>query len=195
MSGAPAVALPGFADPVAGAQRCFRAVLDATARPGRIRRTGEELVAPAPLCPAAAAVLLTLVDGETPLWIDPAAMAAHEWIAFHCGAAPVPEPGAASFALAFALPDLASLHAGSHHAPELSATVILQVAALGRGRRYRLCGPGLQAPTELAVEGLPDGFASVWSENHALYPRGIDLLLCAGEFLAALPRSAAVESL
>jgi len=49
-------------------------------------------------------------------------------------------------------------------------------------------------PVSLEVDGLPDDFASQWAANHALFPRGIDLLLCSGATLAALPRSVAVEA-
>ena len=91
---------PGFADPVAGAQACFRAVLDAMARPGRVREAGADLTPPAPLAPATAAVLLTLVDHDTPVWLDQAAAAARAWIAFHCGAPIVAAIAACSFALA-----------------------------------------------------------------------------------------------
>jgi alpha-D-ribose 1-methylphosphonate 5-triphosphate synthase subunit PhnH len=184
---------PGFADPVAGAQSCFRAVLDAMARPGRIHQAGIGLTPPAPLAPATAAVLLTLLDYDTPVWLDHAAMAAREWIGFHCGAPIVPAIGACSFALALALPQLAALPAGSHEAPESAATLILQVNAFGRGRSYRLAGPGLRVPASLSVDGLPAGFASAWQENHALFPRGADIVLCAGTSLAALPRSVAVQ--
>ncbi|HEY4174083.1 MAG TPA: phosphonate C-P lyase system protein PhnH, partial [Rhodopila sp.] len=72
---------PGFADSVADAQSCFRAVLNAMARPGHIH-TVSGVSAPAPLCNAAAAVLLTLADHETPLWLDPAAAPAATWITF-----------------------------------------------------------------------------------------------------------------
>jgi alpha-D-ribose 1-methylphosphonate 5-triphosphate synthase subunit PhnH len=185
--------LPGFADPVLESQACFRAVLDAMARPGTLREAGAGLAPPAPLVPAAAAVLLTLVDGDTPLFFAPAFVAARDWIGFHCGALPVDAAGAAAFVLADTLPDLAALDAGSDESPDASATVILQVAALGSGRRLRLSGPGLQAPVTLHVRGLPADFPLLWAANHALYPRGIDLILCCGGTLTALPRSVRVE--
>jgi alpha-D-ribose 1-methylphosphonate 5-triphosphate synthase subunit PhnH len=179
---------PGFADPVAGAHACFRAVLDAMARPGRIHAvTG--VSAPAPLCHAAAAVLLTLVDHETPLWLDPDAAAARAWIAFHTGAS----FDGAAFVLALSLPDLATLPNGTDEMPETSVTVILQVSALGSGKLFMLEGPGLRCPMELRVDGLPADFVSVWKRNHALFPRGVDLILCAGLNLAALPRSVTVS--
>ena len=78
--------LPGFADPVAEAQSCFRAVLAATSRPGTIMAAGHGLVPPPPMQPATAAVLLTLVDADTPLWLDAGLAEAWDWLAFHCGA-------------------------------------------------------------------------------------------------------------
>jgi alpha-D-ribose 1-methylphosphonate 5-triphosphate synthase subunit PhnH len=185
--------LPGFAEPVANAQASFRAVLDAMARPGRIHEVGVGLTPPAPLAPASAAVLLTLVDHDTPLWLDPDAAASLDWIAFHCGAPIAAVPKACAFALALSLPDLMTLPPGSHEAPESSATVILQVRAFESGRRFRLDGPGLHAPTVLAVDGLPADFVCVWQQNRALFPRGVDMVLCAGTLLAALPRSVTVQ--
>ncbi len=182
----------GFAAPVADAQRCFRAVLDAMARPGTIAAVPAP-DAPAPLMAAAAAVLLALADHETPLALDPALDAARHWIAFHTGAPLTHDAGQAAFVCAATLADLSSLRVGSHEMPETSATVVLQVAALGSGRRYRLSGPGLRVPAILAVDGLPAGFAASWAANHALFPRGIDLILCAGTDLAALPRTVCIE--
>jgi alpha-D-ribose 1-methylphosphonate 5-triphosphate synthase subunit PhnH len=187
------VALPGFADPVGDAQVTFRAVLDAMSRPGQLHQVGEGLMAPAPLESATAAVLLTLVDNETPLWLDPMAAAAREWLAFHCGAKVIDTPDQAAFALALSLPDLSLLPTGSHESPECSATLILQIATLGRGAQYRLSGPGLREPVGLAATGLPANFAHVWRQNHALYPRGVDIVLCAGTTVTALPRSVSIE--
>jgi alpha-D-ribose 1-methylphosphonate 5-triphosphate synthase subunit PhnH len=187
------ISLRGFADPVRDAQSTFRAVLDAMARPGQLHHAGQNLVAPEPLDRATAAVLLTLVDNETPIWLDPAAAQARDWLAFHCGAAIVDAPDKAAFALGLSLPDLETLPAGTHESPESSATLILQVRALGTGTRYRLSGPGLRVPAPLSVTGLPGDFLHIWQQNRTLYPRGVDLVLCADATLTALPRSVTIE--
>jgi alpha-D-ribose 1-methylphosphonate 5-triphosphate synthase subunit PhnH len=182
---------PGFADPVAGAQHCFRAVLNAMARPGSVHELGG-VTAPAPLCNAAGAVLLTLVDHETRLWLDPPFEAARAWLAFHTGAPVVPAMSQAMFAVGLSLPDLTALPTGTDEVPESSATMILQVASLSSGARFTLSGPGLRQSAAFAVAGLPGDFATIWAGNHALFPRGIDLILCAGDHLAALPRGVTV---
>ena len=164
---------PGFTDPVAGAQTCFRAVLDATSRPGTIISAGRGLAPPPSLQPATAAVLLTLADADTPLWLDTGLADAWDWLAFHCGA-PKAALGAATFVCATGLPPLADLHPGTD---------------LARPPAYRLAGPGLAAPTVLQVDGLPGNFVAQWAANHALYPCGVDMVLCAGDRLCALPRS------
>jgi alpha-D-ribose 1-methylphosphonate 5-triphosphate synthase subunit PhnH len=138
-------------------------------------------------------VLLTLADNETPLWLDASAHAARDWLAFHCGAPIADDMERATFAVALSLPDLRALPGGSHEAPESSATLILQLPELGRGNRYRLSGPGLREPGVLAATGLPAEFIPAWQRNHTLYPRGVDIILCAGTTLTALPRSVTVE--
>ena len=181
----------GFTDPIIGAQACFRAVLDAMSRPGRVH-TISGLVPPPPLCVAAAAVLLTLVDHETPLWLDPTAGDAADWIAFHCGA-PTVSIGSCAFAMSLGLPDLTRLPLGTHEAPETSATAIVQLPALTGGPALRLSGPGLKDSAILAPAGLPGDFVARWRGNHGLFPAGIDLILCAGNALAALPRSVSIQ--
>lgn len=181
--------LPGFEDAVGEAQSCFRAALDAMARPGSLQQAGTGLAPPAPLTPAAGALLLTLADADTPLHIAPGFADAADWLRFHCGAALVDDASAARFVLADALPPLASLDQGSDEAPEEAATLILQIAALGEGPGYLLAGPGLRTPHLLRATGLPAGFAAAWAANHALFPRGVDIILAAGTTIAALPRS------
>ena len=186
------VSHPGFANPVLDSQSCFRAVLDAMARPGAIHTITAPQDPPPPLHRATAAALLTLVDAETPLWLDSPAEAAAEWIAFHCGALVV-APQHARFALALAATPLAAFDAGSDDGPEDGATLILQVAALGAGRALRLAGPGLERPVTMRVDGLPQNFVAEWAANHALFPRGVDLILCAQDRLAAFPRTLHIQ--
>ncbi len=185
--------LPGFEAPVVDAQACFRALLEAMARPGTVRQAGRGLRPPPPLDPATGAVLLTLVDGGTPLWLDRPVAPALEWLAFHCGAVEAKKMEAATFVCGFLMPALASLATGSDAEPEESATLVLQVPALSSGRSYQLAGPGLENEALVRVTGLPDDFSAQWSANHALYPRGVDIVLCSGERICALPRSVCVR--
>lgn len=179
----------GFTDPVLDAQATFRAVLEATSRPGRIQRAGTGLAPPAPMNRAAAAVLLTLADADTPLWHD-AGTEAEAWLRFHGGAPVADAAAAAAFVLATGTPPaLATLAQGNEEEPQGGATLVLQVAALIEGEGWRLTGPGIECEHRLRVEGLPDGFLAAWAANRAGFPCGVDVLLCAGDRLAALPRS------
>ena len=90
------------------------------------------------------------------------------------------------------LPDFAAFPAGSHEAPEYSATLILQVAAwdpaLDIACPARGCGSRACWRATDCRKILPHLAA-----NHALYPRGVDIILCAGTTLTALPRSVSIE--
>jgi alpha-D-ribose 1-methylphosphonate 5-triphosphate synthase subunit PhnH len=187
----------GFADPVLDAQRAFRSVLEAMAHPGRVA-VMPEVEAPPPLGMAAAAACLTLLDHDTPLWVD-AAGATPEvlaWLRFHCGVPVVDRPGGARFALvvdAASLDGLDVFDAGSDERPDLSATVFLQVHELVAGTGFRLRGPGIDGESRLDVLGAPGGVGATLRANAARFPRGVDLVLCAAHRLAALPRTTHVE--
>lgn len=180
---------PGFADPVLDAQACFRAVLEAMSRPGRIQALVPPPELPPGLSPAAAAVLLTLVDAATPLRLA-AGPEAERWVRFHCGC-PLVLDGAA-FVLDPAT-DLLALEAGTEEEPERGATLVLEVAALDAGSGWRLTGPGIATEHRLRVEGAPPGFVAAWARSRARFPRGVDVILCAGTRIAALPRSVRIE--
>lgn len=183
---------PGFTDPVQDAQSCFRAVLEAMSRPGRIQVLEGGLTPPAALHPATAAVLLTLADAETPLHHD-AGGEADAWLRFHCGC-PVASPAEAAFVLAVGQPPaLSSLAQGSDEEPERGATLVLQVSALESGHGWRLTGPGIAQEHRLRVEGLPPGFLAEWRAQRTGFPRGVDIILCAGTRIAALPRGIRIE--
>jgi alpha-D-ribose 1-methylphosphonate 5-triphosphate synthase subunit PhnH len=180
---------PGFADPVFGAQAGFAALMNAMARPGRLQECAALREPPPGLDPAAAAALLTLADAETPLWTD-AEGEARDWIAFHTGAPLVESPARAQFLLATrGMPPLATLDLGTDETPQDSATLILQVASLDDGAGWHLTGPGIEHEHRLAVASLPSDFPAQWAANRAQFPRGVDVVLCAGTRLAALPRT------
>jgi alpha-D-ribose 1-methylphosphonate 5-triphosphate synthase subunit PhnH len=182
-----------FADSVLGAQAAFRRVMEAMSRPGRVLLLADPPHSPPPLQPAAAAVLLALADSETPVWTD-APAEARAWIAFHTGAVLVEAPEAAEFLLATGpIPLLERLRAGSDEAPQEGATLIAQVAALEAGTGWRLSGPGIATRHHLSVTGLPADFVEQWRANARRFPRGVDVVLAAGDALAAFPRTLRIE--
>lgn len=188
--GASGTSFPGFADPVLDAQASFRAVLRAMSRPGQVQHVPHPPELPPGLSPAAAAVLLTLVDAETRLCLH-AGPAAEAWARFHCGA-PLVAAGAAQFVLDPAA-GLLALDPGNEEEPERGATLILDVAALAEGSGWKLTGPGIRHQHRLLVTGAPPEFLADWAANRARTPCGVDVILCAGDAIAALPRSVAIE--
>jgi alpha-D-ribose 1-methylphosphonate 5-triphosphate synthase subunit PhnH len=190
------VLAPGLADPVHHAQRCFRRVLEAMAHPGRICHVAGGLAAPPPFDQAAAAVLLTLCDVETPLFLSPEARPAASYLRFHCGAPIAASPGEARFALvadAASLPPLDAFALGSDEYPDRSTTLVLQVRALADDNGAALRGPGIRDRARLAVGGIDARFWAQRAALQQLFPRGLDILFTAGSQLAALPRSTLVE--
>jgi alpha-D-ribose 1-methylphosphonate 5-triphosphate synthase subunit PhnH len=159
------------------------------ARPGRVLPAGRGLLPPPPLTPALAAVALTLCDPDTPVWTD-APEAPRAWLAFHAGCPFAPDAARASFVLPLGTPPaLESLDAGTDEEPHLSATLILPVAALAEGSGWRLSGPGIAAEARLSVLGAPAGFAADLAAQRRRFPRGVDVILCAPQAFACLPRS------
>ena len=189
--------LAGFADPVLDAQRVFRAVLDAMAHPGRVVEVAAPESAPNPLHGAVASLCLTLVDLDTAVWLDGMTGTAEtrEYLQFHCGCRLVETPAAARFALIgdpAAMPALSRFDTGTDESPERSATLLVQVPSLWEGRGRRLMGPGIVNEVRLEATGLPAGFWHGLRDNHALFPRGVDVLLAAERQVAALPRTTSV---
>lgn len=187
--------LPGFAEPVFDAQRVFRVILDAMARPGVI---GQLPVGPAPrpLQPATAAVALALIDCDTPLWLDPASRGVADYLRFHCGCRPTEDIKTAAFAIitdVAAMPPLSAFAQGTDDFPDRSATLILQVPTLIEGDPWDLSGPGIRATRRFRPGGLPAGFREWLADNHAVFPRGVDLVFACGTTVAALPRTTRLE--
>jgi len=174
-------------------QAAFRAVMDCTARPGETR-TLDGVVAPAPLAPVTAALVQSLADYDSPVWLDAvlaAVPAIADWIRFQTGAPIVTEPREAVFALISngrAIPDFNSFAQGSEEYPDRSTTLIVQVEGFA-GPAITLTGPGIKSTQAFSAHPLPDDFTVRMANNRELFPRGIDLVFVAGHRIAALPRS------
>jgi alpha-D-ribose 1-methylphosphonate 5-triphosphate synthase subunit PhnH len=185
----------GFSDPVGASQTVFRAVMDAMAKPGSMHPLPVVTAPPAPLSASAAAVIVTLADADTPVWLDPALMKTsqvREWIVFHTGAPIAEHQSDAAFALVAAPQNLSALNGfslGTQEYPDRSATVIVQVSTLTDGTALTLQGPGIKDRAQLAPDPMPPHFEAQWQANRSAFPRGIDLILAAPDCVAAMPRS------
>jgi alpha-D-ribose 1-methylphosphonate 5-triphosphate synthase subunit PhnH len=190
---------PAFAEPVLESQSAFRAVMTAMSRPGLVQVLHHDLSPPAPLSAGAATVALTLFDYETPVWLDAALAEAEDvsrWLRFHTGAPITDNPQQAAFALianAANAPDFMSFALGTPDYPDRSTTLILQIESLASGPSIALKGPGIDGVQLLSARPLPENFVRRMTDNRALFPRGVDVLLVTDNAVAAVPRSTRIE--
>jgi alpha-D-ribose 1-methylphosphonate 5-triphosphate synthase subunit PhnH len=189
----------GFTHQVFDAQRSFRAVMDALANPGRIETLSIRPDAPAKLAPALAAAALTLIDQDTPVFLDTSFASEREIAAslsFLTGCRFVDEPSRAAFALIGdpdEAPDLSTFAQGTLEYPDRSTTLLLQVEKLESQGSLRLTGPGILGTRLFGADPLAPNFVEQLSANRARFPQGVDLLLCCGDRIAGLPRSTRIE--
>ena len=179
----------GFAEAPIDAAHAFRSAMTAMARPGSIHSISGA-VAPAPVSEAAATLLLTLCDPETPVYLAGAHDTAEVrgWITFHTGAPLVPAADA-MFALGAwaALGRLDPYRVGTSEYPDRSATLIVEMPELtASGATLR--GPGIKDTASLS---LPE--VTAFARNAGLYPLGCDFFFTCGRSVAALPRSTKVS--
>ena len=184
----------GLSDPVLDSQGVFRALMDAMARPARVTRIRADVAPPLALGAAAGAIACTLIDADTLYWLDPSLdhETLHRWIAFHTGARRADALADAAFAfvgMPASMPAFECFAQGSQEYPDRSATLVLQLEGLEGGESFTFEGPGIDGRATIAPRGLPADFAEQWYANGKRFPRGIDLVLTAGDALVCLPRS------
>jgi alpha-D-ribose 1-methylphosphonate 5-triphosphate synthase subunit PhnH len=194
--GAPTL-LPGFDDPVDGAQATFRAALQALAHPGDPLRVQAACGVPAGLSPAMTAMLLTLADVDAPVWL-PASVdeGVRAFLRFHCACPLVDDPARARFVAVpagCAAPSLDRCDPGDPAYPDSSATLLIEVQSLAAGAPLTLSGPGIPGTRSLSVTGLPPGFQAQWAANHKLFPLGVDVFLTQDSHVCGLPRTTRME--
>jgi alpha-D-ribose 1-methylphosphonate 5-triphosphate synthase subunit PhnH len=186
----------GFVEPVLDAQAVFRAVMDAMSNPATVVAMEPPVSPPKPLTPMAGAIACALMDADTPAWLDPMISesdAVRSWLGFHSGARFATVPADAAFALigdASCMPPLDRFAQGTQDYPDRSATLILQLESFEGGALLTLRGPGIKGEATIQPKGLPADFDAQWAANSKRFPRGVDLILTAGDALVCLPRSA-----
>ncbi len=178
----------GFSDGPIDASHAFRAVMTAMARPGDIMQiTGAR--PPAPLSVAAGAVILTLCDPETAIYLAPShdAPQIRDWITLHTGA-PISSVEDAVFAVgAWADLSVKEFSLGTAEYPDRSATLIVEAPDLINSGAT-LGGPGIKDTAKLS---LPE--VKAFQDNARLFPLGLDFIFTCGDRLAALPRTTRVS--
>ena len=188
----------GFSNEAFGSQSVFRAVLQALSHPGRRVAVVHDAQTPAAGHAASAAALLALLDSDCTLWLSPRleASEAGAWLRFHTGCTLVSQAGDARFVWVGegdAIPELSSLAQGSDIYPDQSATCVVDVARAEEGAAgegvWQLTGPGIERTAALRVQGLPTGFQRAWAQNHAAFPKGVDVLLGTPTHIVGLPRT------
>jgi alpha-D-ribose 1-methylphosphonate 5-triphosphate synthase subunit PhnH len=192
-------------EPVRDTQVTFRVVLDAMARPGTVRQL-PVAARDAPVNPWLASVLVTLLDHEVSLAVEPfdGANALEQFVRQRTAVTPATVEHA-DFVVASSerldprLP--LRLRQGTLAYPNDSATLLLLVPTLDQAADpdsasaswLALAGPGVPAGHRVRVGGLDPALFEARDEA-AEYPRGIDLILVdpSGR-AAALPRSTTIQ--
>jgi len=196
----------GFSQPALCSQSVFRHALAALSMPASLQVLDpaaalQGVQAPQGAHPAAAALLLALLDQDCKLWLSPGFMRsdAAPWLRFHTGCAVVSDLAEADFAWVAAaseLPPLSSFSQGSAEYPDQSATCIVQVDGLqahAPALAWTLSGPGVKGSAQLQVDGLGAEFLAQWRASQLHFPCGVDFLFTHGHAFVGLPRSTQIQ--
>ena len=162
------------------AQADFRAALEALARPGTATQVSGTPAFPVSGAEHAYSLLLALADQEVTIGVLGGGETVARFASLGTGSRIAPweragyvlcldDPGAA----------LRELQRGDIETPELGATAIIFVEALGiaGGLMLTLSGPGIAGFARVSVSGLSRATIAARNEACAVYPQGIDLFL------------------
>jgi alpha-D-ribose 1-methylphosphonate 5-triphosphate synthase subunit PhnH len=191
--------LKGFESETGDSQLIFRKLLIAMAGPGSIQDMELDMNCPGNLYPASGAILLTLLDFETPFRTDFGNGSREtQWIQFHTGA-PVENRAANPLFVLWSddetLDDPSVFNPGTLVSPEISTTLIVQTRGLENNGRIRLTGPGIQNETHLELKGIKDDFIKARARMTSCFPLGIDMIFTCENRFVAIPRTTILEVL
>lgn len=189
----------GFDSDIFDSQTVFRQVLCAMANPGTIMDIDVDISPPENLYPASGAILLTLLDFETPFWSDiENASSQIQWLRFHTGAPYTRLKQNALFALYIDYDNLENpslFNPGTINSPDLSTTLIVQTRGVDDTGRIKLTGPGIKNQTFLKIRGVKDSFIQKRSELYETNPLGVDMIFVCDKTFVAIPRTTKMEIL
>lgn len=171
-------------------QSLWRSILNATGFPGR----AQDLTLDLDGSPAWLGVLATLADHTQGVCDLHQLLAEEDWNLLGAQRADFDQ---ASFTLAdSAVPPVADQRPtlGTVYRPELGATLVLRVGAIGTGSmRLMLKGPGINDSIAVALDGIDPGWIIERAKWCADFPLGIDMLLCDATQVFSLPRTTTIE--
>ncbi|MEM9331561.1 MAG: phosphonate C-P lyase system protein PhnH [Pseudomonadota bacterium] len=184
----------GFENPPVQASHAFRMLMTAMAQPGIVQFLPFEIDFPKPLNAGSAMIMLTLLDHETPAWVDQdlSQDPVLDYLKFHCGSPIAKTPRNAMFAFFKHCPDqtvLSDFAIGTPEYPDSSTTYVIQLDHLTPDGDVALSGPGIQTVNTFGAAGLNHSFWEWAKRNHAEFPLGNDVFLASNDAIVALPRS------
>ncbi len=195
----------GF-DIVFGSQKIFRILLDAFARPGRIKQGCELNIAP-PWGGGkfAFGVLFSLLDLEAGFSVccfdERVKREVEEYVVLNTGSNLLPS-NIADFILALdSSLNIKKVKRGTLEYPDHGSTVIRVVEELGENLEGSsldlvLTGPGIKDKARVSVKGIEAREVEKMIEVNRKFPLGIDFLFVDGrDRVVAIPRSVRIESL
>ncbi|TYT62700.1 phosphonate C-P lyase system protein PhnH [Natrialba swarupiae] len=176
-------------DPVGDVRATFRALVDATARPGTIQST--------PTAPADRAVLATLVDHEVGLYTEDDRVADALSSEGRLERAAVADADVVHVDGAGAV-DLEAVSRGTLKEPSDGASIVYRVDALREDPAasrlgVAVSGPGVPSERTFGVDGLTADELAAFEELTVDFPRGVDVVLAADRAIVGLPRSVDTE--
>lgn len=165
-------------------QRTFRQIMNSFARPGVIETLEGE---------AMLLTLATLLDGATSLADLDGLVSAPDLARLEATAAKAEQ---ARFVLTHGETAPAFKPSfGTLASPDMGATILLKIQAIGHGNKLILSGPGIDGTCEVAVAGLHPAWLAAHLEWNSAFPLGVDMLLVAGLQVMALPRTTRIQEI
>lgn len=185
----------GFANSVLDSQTVFRSIMDGMAQPGSVRDLEAMVTPPAPIFATTAAILASLADADTPVWLDAElskSESVKDWLTFHVSPPFADECSEAAFAVIAnpsAMQDLEFFAMGDQDYPDRSTTLIIQVEELSGDQGWQLSGPGIKDKAYLTAGPMKPSFPVEWAANNQKFPRGVDAIFASPNSIACLPRT------